>query len=591
MAPDRREYQHFIPQFLLRNFAHPYVYRDAGGGGGGGRKRGRKRRYEQNKYPGSAVVNCLALSEGGFAADEAAVSRVCGKYDMYTQAAAAADRRRLETKFGGLEGKASALYRRIVAAHAAQRADVGMTRAEKDLLRKFFFLLKFRGGQFYQKYHASTAVDDYDDDDRELMAHYMRRKGFTRPIDVWYESLEAIIDVEMDADRVWERHLQTSIYFSHAQFFIDEVGSAYMTICTPESPRSEFILSENSYNVCEGPTIRFQDKDTGKYSSSCPRCHEFSPVSPRLMVVMRSQYLPEPTDDSIPDVGVRMQKQFMRQAFFGPGKSLLEDLPVRKATCNYQRMSNTRRIYPSGWKPPYDKNDRFSFPIFRISDHHVRVVNGLLLDHAFHGTSIVFNKEDTFLDTLEWFLTEPCVVGKNLGGEDQVRQQRYLSDLGKFMGTKGRVVQPIWNLSGEQEIAGTEASRVRNLACARLYEQMMAHGQDALVDRKHYERLGGTAQTWDEDSEQVSLMLSLWRAVDHHSGYLSGTVRRRNSILIMDAYKRLPCQRFWLYLKAVRYTLTTPLQRWVQYDLASFRRPVNVEAMSQEGPEDILTHG
>lgn len=74
----------------------------------------------------------------------------------------------------------------------------------------------------------------------------------------------------------------------------------------------------------------------------------------------------------------------------------------------------------------------------KIPTHHARFINGLLLDHAFHGLTIIFNKKGPFLDLLEWFLTEPCEVGKRLGGVYHAEQMRYLARLTALMHAEGR---------------------------------------------------------------------------------------------------------------------------------------------------------
>ncbi|RFU78798.1 hypothetical protein TARUN_3365 [Trichoderma arundinaceum] len=605
MQPGKQEFQHFIPQFLLRNFAHPYVCPKAPGP----RKKCKKHRHEKNKYPGDPVLNCLDMSSQDFSMQEAPVSRICGENDMYMVAdSSASNRRRLETKFSNLELKASQLYRRIIGAFESQQPRVCMTRAEKDLLRKFFFLLRFRGGQFYRVFHNSDSIDGYDDNNKELLRGYMERKGFVRPIDVWYESLEAIIDVEMDAKREWEKHLVTKIFFSHAEFFIDCFGATYMTICTPKNRNLEFILSENSYNAREGPVKRFQDVETGEYTSSFAPCHEFSVISPRLMVIIRSQHLPEPTDDSIPDEDVRMHREIMRQSYLGSGKSILEDLPVHKAACDYRRMSINERVY--------DKDDTFYFNIFKISDEHVRIVNGLLLDLAFPSKRIIFNRTDAFLDLLEWFLTEPCDVGKNVGGKDKYQILKYLLDLTRFMHANGRAVKLVWNLSGELETTGTNVSRVKEIAHARFFEDMKTSKRNDSPAYLYYERLGkagpsqrcersdeadlfvqgGAPETYMEDGKQVCSMFFFWCKVYFGSRSVPTAIRRRNTILIMDAFKRLPCRRFWVYLKYVRQYQFRFFQvklfgHLYGLDTSHMCFQASEKTFDQTGPEDVLTYG
>jgi hypothetical protein len=67
-------------------------------------------------------------------------------------------------------------------------------------------------------------------------------------------------------------------------------------------------------------------------------------------------------------------------------------------------------------------------------------MNGLLLDHAFHGSAIIFDRKGPFLDLLEWFLTEPCEVGNRLAGEQHEDQERYIKQLTGLMHVEGRKI-------------------------------------------------------------------------------------------------------------------------------------------------------
>jgi hypothetical protein len=202
----------------------------------------------------------------------------------------------------------------------------------------------------------------------------------------------------------------------------------------------EFVLTDTGYNVREGPTIDFEDENTGKYIRLGASFHYFAPIAPRLMIILRSHHIPEPLDDSDPvnKANQELRRQFFIDTVHGPGaKSIMEDLPVHKAFNSYSRVIDGRRVPLPQWDGQYRMNDRFTFPIFRTSSNYIQKMNGLLLDHAFHGSTIIFNQQDVFLDLLEWYLTEPCEVGKNLSGEHSESKRRYIEQLTTFMGTQG----------------------------------------------------------------------------------------------------------------------------------------------------------
>src|SRR4051812_8927165 len=79
-AAPTTQYQHFVPQFLLRNFSHPYKP------AAGSRRRG-PRKDDNGLYRGSSVVHVLDFTAEPPAICEKAVKRVFGQVNMYEVAA------------------------------------------------------------------------------------------------------------------------------------------------------------------------------------------------------------------------------------------------------------------------------------------------------------------------------------------------------------------------------------------------------------------------------------------------------------------------------------------------------------------------
>ncbi|SCO56819.1 uncharacterized protein FFMR_13975 [Fusarium fujikuroi] len=239
----------------------------------------------------------------------------------------------------------------------------------------------------------------------------------------------------------WQQTLKSTVYYGLFRHFVENITEFWMSFCTPSSEDQEFILSDTGSHVYEGPTVDFQDKATGEFLCLAPIFHLFAPISPRLMIVLRSQHLPEPHEHNNPEIKAmrQLQREIEVDLIYGPGtKSILEDLPAHKAINSYSTLVNGIWTKRPGWDEQLRQTDTFSFPFFKISTRHTRIINGLLLDHAFHGLTIIFDKKNAFLDLLEWFLTEPCEVGKRLGGEHHVEQLRYLVRLTTLMHAEGR---------------------------------------------------------------------------------------------------------------------------------------------------------
>jgi Protein of unknown function (DUF4238) len=73
------QYQHYIPQFLLRNFSHLYQPPK-----GYGAKKKNHRRVEKGKHKGDKVLNVVDLTSDEPQLIKAPVSRWFGQEEMYS---------------------------------------------------------------------------------------------------------------------------------------------------------------------------------------------------------------------------------------------------------------------------------------------------------------------------------------------------------------------------------------------------------------------------------------------------------------------------------------------------------------------------
>jgi hypothetical protein len=293
----RTQYQHFVPQFLLRNFSHSYRPQKDDRQ----KTKRSKRKDEKRIYPGERVVNTLDLSEDLPVPREAPVNRVLGQMDMYRDTSKpSSDQQHIEQMFCNMEGQASIVFRKITKAFEQKENGLWLTREERDLLRKFLFLLKYRGDGFHHRFYHDNP-ESYKADDRELLWEYMAEMGFQRPADVWFHNLKTIMELHMDPEGKWEQDLPKRMFVDDAIWFIVHVQMMYMAICTPSNPADEFILTDNSYNVFEGPFCFVNDAKTGNVeAASLTPLHEFAPISPKLMIILRSSMLPVTEEDSNP---------------------------------------------------------------------------------------------------------------------------------------------------------------------------------------------------------------------------------------------------------------------------------------------------
>ena len=452
MESPKPQYQHFVPQFLLRNFSHPYKP-------AGGKKKG-KRKDDNGLYYGESVVRAVDLATDLPVICEKPIKRILGQINMYDDSTKPSkEQRRLEELLGKFESQAAKVFSKILKAYANHQGKmqenpettggVCLTRSERDCIRKFLFILKYRGLDFHQRFNHET-VATYDSNDNEHVREYMSEKLYDRPLNVWLDNIKAIIDADRDTELGWGNDLPRRMYPDDAMWFFSHAQTYFMSICTPADPTDEFVLTDNSYNVFEGPNTFMRSKDTGDVEGSAHApLHMFAPVSPKLMIVLRCYLLPSPLEDA--DDAVRKDREKLRKisldSVYGGGvldKGLLGDLPVAKAQNSYSTVVNGRLALLPGYDGKKRKDDRFFFNFFRISSRHVNTINSILLDNLGPSTSVVFETTATFARTLEWYLTAPCSLGKTIvrgmKGDQKEESLRKLEIISRSLGSTKKTV-------------------------------------------------------------------------------------------------------------------------------------------------------
>ncbi|KKP00867.1 hypothetical protein THAR02_07013 [Trichoderma harzianum] len=513
-----RQYQHFIPQFLLKNFAHKYVAPNSQD-----TAKGQKRNAKTGMYSGEPAVNTLHLS-GDFYLEECAIRRTCGMEDMYEDTEnLLKDHGHLEKKFAAMESKASLIYRKIV-----------------------------KTVKYHRKYNLDN-VQDYDGDDKVWLQEFMETYGLAKPLDVWLQSLEMIIDVEIDPAGIWVELIKHSIYFPIADTFIDHMNKMYMTICTPEDHVDEFILTDNCCNVTEGKIAAYYIEAMMNHVDLAPCFHRFAPISPKLMIVLRYNLLPESIDSENPVPTVRQQTQ--NETDFGNGnESILENLPIRKAMITPMEEVNGQLVPRIGKDQKLCECDNFYFTIFKLSAEHVRIINSLLIDLAFHGSRIIFFRKKAFLNLIAWYLAEPCIIGEKLTEKHGAQQLSYIRGLFQFMRREGREIPFKWTFE-LNEYGDLDQLHIRNVATTKFLEHPN-HGKDGTgLDHKTlYEKLGGTDETFHSDMAAATIMFETWTMsvdLNYGSSEYESSCRKKLERLL-TGHQGQSNTRFWLFLKKMR---------------------------------------
>lgn len=299
-------------------------------------------------------------------------------------------------------------------------------------------------------------------------------------------------------------------FFSHMQMY-------YMTICTPLDPNEEFLLTDSSYNVFEGPNCYGWDPQSKEVQeTSNLSLHYFAPISPKLMIVLRSHVFPDPLEDA--DENVRGDRARFRKEVFdkyygtAPGGKMgsLHDLPVKKAMNSYISITTDGHVVCD----PLSKEDKFFFPFFSIGTNHVNIINACFLDNCSICTSIVFNSRPSFERTIEWFLSTPGVgnifsMDPKDGREESIRKIEQASRSWGFtkpMVRKTVVPPPI--RQGFMEHHTCKQRRIMKLLLKQSTSGGEALGRDGVLDCGSDSEPAGPDE-WFAVSEHMALYVKL----------------------------------------------------------------------------------
>ncbi|KAI0406490.1 hypothetical protein F4802DRAFT_596183 [Xylaria palmicola] len=582
------EYQHFVPQFMLRNFAHKYTGPQRSGKGGKGKKQ-----KKDTLFRGELVVNNVDLKVDPIAIEEAKVSRILGQYDMYQDTAQpTGQQRQIETMFGKLENHVSTIFRKVTKAFEAGDPNVWVTREERNSIRKFLFILKYRGTTFHQRF-SHESVAEYDSNDKSRLQAYMEKNGFKRPLDVWFHGLKTILNLKMDTEN-WKEELVENMYRDDAMWFIMHSEMMYMALCTPSEPGTEFVLTSNSYNVFEGPNTFVQNAATGAVEESgWTSFHEFAPLSPKLMIILRSNLLPVPEEDSNPEI--LASREAMRKAavddWYGTSQqSALADLPIHKPRNNYSQMVNGRLQPLAGYDGSKLKSHKFCFPFFPTDKEHVHKINSILLDNAYRGTNIVFGSRDVFFKILEAYITLPSTSSKIVVEGSRDEQRKLLLNLAALLKSLGSTREPVWTESKAQVMSefdkmnALKRSLQRGLAdwLLQAHEEQRSNPQPILGPKFVYMSLGGSDRTLLEDMDYAKRMLDRRIKIDVNSQGMPETIRERNRENLIDEYLTYPSRRVLLFVKRVRLMILS------RNNEAYLQRQMEGSLSRSEDPEDII---
>ncbi|KAH8649432.1 hypothetical protein BGZ60DRAFT_422302 [Tricladium varicosporioides] len=560
---EKSQYHHFIPRFILRNYSH-LGQRPAASRGSKNRRKGRN--AARSKEPMLFGLN-FAGEEPEII--ETSVAKTFGMMDMYRDFRASTRQHQVEEQLSVLESRAGEIISTIRKAFEAGKTDVWITRTQRDTLRKFLFIMKYRGSRFHKRYcHENT--DDYDENDKEKMVEYMEKNDIKKPVDVWLDNIRGILDLKMDGQE-WMDILRKRIYPDDAEWFINNVQGFYMALMTPFNQEDEFLLTENAYSIHEGAASERFNPITGKMElSAYTEFHLFAPIAPRLLIVLRSSLLPVPEEDSDPTI--RVQRKLLYEAslasYHRPEAAglLLRDLPINKARNSYSKIVDGRSVLIS--KGPIGANDRFGFTFFPIPEEYVFKINDIMLEESHRIDLIIFNNNAAAFKSLSHYLNSRAEFDTDTRRVANIRRLRRSAQLlatalpAQVTFSLQETMPPVKESSGD-----------------KVY---LLFTKDSKAKQLYFELSGKSLDHSDFDQARELLFMRI--KLDSTTRYLPQDIRANARNKFLEQYERIPVQVVWIYLKRIRFMKLGGTMINVQNVLEDNQLP----AQQLHGAEDVI---
>ncbi|OAL27471.1 hypothetical protein AYO20_09754 [Fonsecaea nubica] len=522
------QYQHFIPQFILRKFSNFETLVAEG-----------LQRTKARKY---CKVSFLNLEDGKLESRKAA--RTFGRNNMYLDPsifpASSVAECMVEKELCTLEERAAKILQKIETAYHCGDSQFSLRRHEKDELRRFLFIMLYRNRSFERRFEKSKK--DYDADDRYNMLIYMQERGIEDPKTVWLNNLLAFLSVPLGTKEGWKREIIEKAYPPDAAWFIMHLESTFLSFCCPANlPYSdnEFMLTQNAYSIFEGPNDETQWTDW----------HVFAPISPNLMIIMRKNVL-QRWDD--PDKErMRLEQLEVIKSEIGLDRikpqrlSNLIDLPLERPQVRYFGS-------PVEGEPvsQFCKDDEFNFKFIRVSTEHLQLLNTIFFEEAITTSGIVFNDRQKFKHMLEHYLAADPLEFKQTYSNDQLLKCH--SPLpSPWLGLDA------WrkaNVPAYLKLLEAAAAELGSDVRAQYFDWNFFKCFDGISSEfiRRYSRLGGDGCTILYDLSQANSITNLVTRVDRliqsQPQSFKAHVRQERAKLLTQ----LPARRLWLHMRQLR---------------------------------------
>ncbi|CAI2178047.1 10662_t:CDS:1 [Funneliformis geosporum] len=375
------QYHHYIPRFLLRNFAIDKYERIFESNINQQKRKGQKKNKGPNKQKKKRQRKAELLQTYDREKDQLGVSLISKTYgnpNMYKDINNE-DAMHVEEKLSKLEKRASETIRNIVKTSQMEN-QVVLFRRDLEDLRKFIFIMNYRNGQRCFQY----TNDIFDRPTKSMVKAFMHQHNLQRPAEVWLQNIREILDTPYS-----EVKDNQKIFYLDREDFKQRMIDSFLIIWQA-GENDEFIITNNGFGIFEGVNGVVFGELPFQYAY-----HSFYVISPKLILVLcPSAFRKEVGTD-------HLYKHFGQRSIFDhvPHPAAIPKYVGKvKASCSKPNNEHSQLKY-DGTDPfelqahllkmsLYDQgiemqsNDTFTFPFVKLNSATVRLINFVLLNEV-----------------------------------------------------------------------------------------------------------------------------------------------------------------------------------------------------------------
>ncbi|CAG8721835.1 22325_t:CDS:1 [Dentiscutata erythropus] len=363
------QYHHYIPRFILRNFAinnHERIFVSNGTLS----KKQKQRFKETNKK--DALLQVYYINSNQF--DTSPVSKTYGNINMYKDFNHE-NVMRVEDKLSKLEMQASDVIRNIV--NASQNENqVVLSSTSLNNLRKFLFIMNYR------KPHRQSQYINQDFDLRTwpLITKFMQDYKIQHTREVWLQNIREILDT---TDKDIRNNLQ--IFSPEKNDYMDFMMDRFLVIWQA-GENDEFITTSNGFGIYDGIN-GLLPSSKGHYA-----IRYYYIISPKLVLVLCSTLLREEFRE--------FRKSRLNSSFFNdvPHPEIPKLVKINNESDGNQRAFIDSILNSLGFK--IEECDTLIFPIVKVNSATVHLVNTIILNETMPDEVFSFRSQSNLYKSI-----------------------------------------------------------------------------------------------------------------------------------------------------------------------------------------------